>query len=81
MLALGLTGALVLLRLNAARTGRQREKLWGFWGLNLGWTAGILEMYWPALLLGRGFVVLYPFTALLMALGDLGARKLARHRS
>lgn len=78
MLALGLTGAL---RLRAARTGRLREKLWGFWGLSLGWTAGVLGMYWPALLLGRGFVVFYPLTALLMALGYLGARKLARRRS
>lgn len=81
MLALGLTGALVLLRLRAARTGRPREKLWGFWGLNLCWTAGVLEMYWPALLLSRGSVVFYPLTALLMALGYLGARKLARRRS
>ena len=42
MLALGLTGALMLLRLRAARTGRPREKLWG---LNLGWTVGVLGMY------------------------------------
>lgn len=72
---------LVLLRFQAAQTGSARERLWGFWGLCLGWTAGVLGMYWPMLAQSRGFVVLYPLTALLMALGYLGARKLARHRS
>ena len=38
-------------------------------------------MYWPALLLSRGSVVFYPLTALLIALGYLGAQKLARHKS
>ena len=71
----------MLLRLRAARTGRPREKPWGFWDLCLGWTAGVLGMYWPTLVQSRGFVVLYPLTALLMAMGYLGARKLARHRS
>ena len=37
-------------------------------------------MYWPGLLLGWGFVVLYPLTALLMALGYLGGKGLARRR-
>ncbi len=72
---------LVLLRVRAAQTGRQREQLWGFWGLSLGWTAGVLGMYWPGLLLGRGFMVLYPLTALLMLLGYLGGKELARYRT
>ena len=72
---------LVLLRVRAAQTGRPREQLWGFWGLSLGWTAGILGMYWPTVFQGRGFVVLYPFTALLMLLGYLGGKQLARRRS
>jgi hypothetical protein len=72
---------LVLLRVRVAQTGRSREKLWGFWGLSLGWTAGILGMYCPALAQSRGFVVLYPLTALLMALGYLGGKQLARRRS
>ena len=72
---------LVLLRVRAAQTGRPREQLWGFWGLSLGWTAGVLGMYWPAVFQGRGFVVLYPLTALLMLLGYLGGKLLARRRS
>ena len=71
---------LVLLRVRAAQTGRPREQLWGFWGLSLGWTAGVLGMYWPALVQSRGFVVLYPLTALLMALGYQGGKLLARRR-
>ena len=71
---------LVLLRVRAARTGRAREKLWGFWGLSLGWTAGVLGMYWPAVFQGRGSVVFYPLTVLLMLLGYLGGKQLARRR-